>query len=233
MSDQESKQNLLENLWIQKGVWRRSGFARNFLKRARDKILCLVLGDEESIAYFSQAREITMIDMACGTGMASVGLIDFIQQAMKGGIIQREAPLTVHFLLNDLNEPCIAAAKKNVELIRQILAEKNRLLHIGSIHGCIGSISEIVPFIKEIQTQYFGLLFFCNAFDHVLMYGHKAIEKDPQCSDPIAHARPCDRPALLAKLFQQLGLTRILIFHETSLCRSHATPISSPLLCPI
>lgn len=35
MSDQESRQAVLENLWVQEGVWRRSTFVRDFLKRAR------------------------------------------------------------------------------------------------------------------------------------------------------------------------------------------------------
>ena len=268
MSEQASRQNMLENLWMQEGVWRRSTFARDFLKRARaqypipqngskaawpedeegiaqnlsyfftghllkiNKILCTLLGDEESINYLSQAREITVIDMACGAGMASVGLIDFIQQAMKDGIIQREAPLTVHFVLNDLNEPCVAAARKSIELVRQMLASKDRQLHIGSVHGYTGSVSGIVPFIKETQTRAFDLYFFCNAFDHVLMYGHKALEKDPQCSDPIAHARPCDRPALLAKLFQQLGtyanpyFSRNVLMQESRHC--HLISVALP-----
>ncbi|HUT24071.1 MAG TPA: hypothetical protein VM492_07005 [Sumerlaeia bacterium] len=196
------------------------------------KILCSVLGDEESIRYLSQTGELTVIDMACGAGMASVGIIDFLNQAIKAGIVRRQTPLTVSFVLNDLNEPCVIAAKNALEIVRRILGVGNRQMQIGSVSAYTGSVSGIIPFIEETDSRPFDLLFFCNAFDHVLMYAHKALEKDPNCSDPIAHARPCDRPAFLAGLLQGLGayanpmFSRSVLMQESRHC--HLISVALP-----
>jgi hypothetical protein len=196
------------------------------------KILCSLLGNEEAIHYLSQTREITVIDLACGAGMASISFLDFLHQTLKAGIIKRQSPLIVSFFLNDLNEPCVAASRKNLELIRKILVKRSHSIQIASIQDYTGSISEVVPIIRETLTAPFDLLFFCNAFDHVLMYGHKAIEKNPQCTDPIAYARPCDRPALLADFFHQLGglanpyFSRVVLMQESRHC--HLISVSLP-----
>lgn len=159
--------------------------------------------------------------MACGAGIASVALIDFIHQLIKSGIIQRQSPLTISFVLNDLNESCVTAAGKSLQLVKQILLSTNRNIMIGSVMQCTGSVSEVLPFLRDSSFCCFNFLFLCNAFDQILVHGHRALEKNPYSTDPIVHARPCDRPSLLADLLQQLGVysdsyfSRVILLQES------------------
>jgi len=257
MSEQNiTNQTKLQNLWMREGVWYRSPFVQDFLKRARaqypapqngnkaawpddeegigqnlayfftgnllkiDKILCSLLSDQEAVDYLSQAREITVLDMACGAGTASVGFVDFIDRALNGGVIQRQTPLTISFLVNDLNEPCVAAARKSLDLVQRILHTRNRNILIGSVRPIAGSVSEVETYLRDSSAQ-FDLLFLCNAFDQILVYGNRVTEKNPHSVDPIARAQPCDRPALLASLFQKLGafantyFSRVVLLQES------------------
>jgi len=169
-----------------------------------NKILCPILGDDESLHYLSQAREFTIVDLACGPGMASIATVDFLLQLLKSGILQRKTCLDLSFILNDLKTACLEAALENLNLVRKLLASEGQPLHIGRVDSFKGSLMEIQPFLER-QRKTFDLLCFANAFDHVLIYGERVLEDDPTSSDPIARARPCDRPAMLADFFQQLG----------------------------
>lgn len=83
-----------------------------------------------------------------------------------------------------------------------------------------GSVSEVETYLRDSSGQ-FDILFLCNAFDQILVYGNRITEKNPFTSDPIAHAHPCDRPALLASLFQKLGaftntyFSRVVLLQES------------------
>jgi hypothetical protein len=167
-------------------------------------ILCSVLGDHDSLHYLSQARELTIVDLASGPGMASIATVDFLLQVLKARLLNRNAPLYISFLLNDLKSACLEAAIENVKLVSKLLASERQPLRVGHVETFEGSLTGILPFLDHERTT-FDLLCFANAFDLVLIHGERVLEDDPTSSDPIARARPCDRPAILADFFQQLG----------------------------
>ncbi|KPL09158.1 hypothetical protein AMJ85_07115 [candidate division BRC1 bacterium SM23_51] len=168
------------------------------------KVLCPILGDNESLHYLSQTREFTVVDLACGAGMASIATIDFLLQLLKAGFLKRSAPLTVAFILNDLKSACLDAATYMLNLAESLVNESNQPLRVGLTESLKGSVTEIRSHLEHSRRP-FDFLAFANAFDHVLIYGERVLEENPGTTDAIALARPCDRPALLADFFAQIG----------------------------
>ncbi len=170
------------------------------------KGLCSVLGDDESLYFLSKSRDFTIIDLACGLGTASISALDFIFQIIRLNIIKRQTPLTVSFILHDLENKCTEAAVSHIDILRKMLYKFMRLVRIGNVETCSASISEVLPFLNELRHKTFNLMVMTNAFDQILIHGERALEVNPHCRDPIAYARPCDRPSLLGDLFNQLGV---------------------------
>jgi SAM-dependent methyltransferase len=170
-----------------------------------NKVMCQVLGDEESLRYLSQTDEFIVLDLACGPGMASIATLDFLIQAFRAEKIDRESPLTVSFCLNDLKKPCVEAAIANLRLAAEMLRKETANVQVGSVDACAGPLTEVVSLMTAESRRSFDLICFSNAFDHVLIYGERVLLDYPTSKDAIAHARPCDRPKLLAEFLQGLG----------------------------
>lgn len=169
------------------------------------KVYCRLLGDEQSLNHLTEANQLTVVDLACGPAMASVATIDYLVQLLRSGLLTRRTPLTVSIVLNDLKPACVRAASRILRITKRLVASSGVPLRIGSIESFVGSVLEVAPLFQRSSRSVFHLLCFSNAFDHVLIYGEEALKENPSCSDPIASARPCDRPALLADFFVTLG----------------------------
>lgn len=76
------------------------------------KVHCRLLGDTESLDHIRRTDRLTVLDLACGPAMASVATVDFLHQILESGVLSRETPLTVSFLLNDLKPACVQAAQR-------------------------------------------------------------------------------------------------------------------------
>lgn len=137
--------------------------------------------------------------------MASVATVDFLYQILRSGVLSRVTPLTVSFILNDLKPACVRAALRILQIVARKVGASGLPLRIGPVEGFVGSIMETLPHLQRAGRPTFDLVCFSNAFDHVLIYGEEALKENPSCADPIASARPCDRPSLLAGFFAALG----------------------------
>jgi len=169
------------------------------------KALCTTMADKESLDYFSQIGNITVLDLACGPGTASFAFVDFILGLLRNAYIKRASPLQITIIFQDLEVNCLQAAEYHTNVLRNILSQYGNWLRIsvGDTFRC--SISETINLMNNSHIQTFDLMFLANALDPILIHGHKALELIPDCQDPIAHARPCDRPALLGNFLNNLG----------------------------
>jgi hypothetical protein len=162
--------------------------------------------DEDALTFLSEAKEITILDIACGAGTASIGVVDFILQQFKAGIISRKTPLTLSFIFNDIEPNCVRAAKNHFIIVNDLLSECKSCVKIGTIESCAASISDVIPFLKnKSKLKQFNLMVMAHPFDPILYHAEKALEVDPGCKDPLIHARPCDRPKILGDFYIELG----------------------------
>ena len=189
------------------------------------KALCTVLGDEEAESFLSQTKEFTILDLACGAGTASIGVLDFIVQLIKSENIKRNNPLTLSFILNDVEPGCTKAAKSHFEILKKIISSYKLPLRIGKIEVSTNSISDILSYLRSKSTlRKFNLMVMAHPFDPILYHAEKVLEVDPNCTDPIVHARPCDRPGLLGDFYINLGefadpyFSRALLVQENRYC---------------
>jgi len=189
------------------------------------KALSTVLADEEALTFLSQTREIVILDLACGAGTASIGVLDFILQLLKGKIIERKIPLRISVILNDIEPNCVKASQRHFGILGELLRNYNVPLTVGTIETCSASISNVLSFLKtQSSLRKFHFMVMAHPFDPILYHAEKALEIDPQCSDPIVHARPCDRPGILGDFYMNLGesadpyFSRALLVQENRYC---------------
>jgi len=189
------------------------------------KALSTVLADDEALTFLSQTREIVILDLACGAGTASIGALDFILQLLKGEIIERKIPLRISVILNDIEPNCVKAAQRHFGILGDLLRNYKALMEMGTIETCCASISNVLSFLNtRSNLRKFHFMVMAHPFDPILYHAEKALEIDPQCSDPIVHARPCDRPGILGDFYMNLGesadpyFSRALLVQENRYC---------------
>jgi hypothetical protein len=170
------------------------------------KALSSILSDEESMDFLSSSKELVIIDLACGPGTAGIGVLDFILQLVLKGIIIRKTPLKISVILNDIQPNCTKAAKSNYYLLKEMLPEYSSNIQIEKVEICNASITEVLSYYKSKKSnQKFNLMVMAHPFDPILYHAEKVLEIDPDCKDPIVHARPCDRPGILGDFYMKLG----------------------------
>jgi hypothetical protein len=189
------------------------------------KALYTVFEDEEAMTFLSETDKIVILDLACGAGTASIGVVDFILQQLKEGTISRKSPLKLSFIFNDIEPNCVKSTKKHFGIINDLLSEHKDFLRIGTIETCAASISEVISFLKnKSKLKRFNLMVMAHPFDPILYHAERALEVDPDCKDPLIHARPCDRPKILGDFYIELGrcadpyFSRALLVQENRYC---------------
>lgn len=196
------------------------------------KALCTMICDKESFDYFSQTGNITILDLACGAGTASFAFVDFIIGLIKQGFVQRKYTLSIKIVFQDIEMNCVQSAENHAKILNDSLRQQSNVFQISAEDSLPCSLIETLKLINNSRIRFFDLILFSNAFDQVLIHGEKALEIIPACSDPIAHARPCDRPAILGDFWNSLGryanpyFSRVLLLQENRY--SPLMPISLP-----
>ena len=170
------------------------------------KSLSTAMSDDESIDFLSRTNEYKILDLACGIGTAGIGVIDFLVRLISNKIVKRENPLKVSVILNDIQPNCTKAAKSNLTILRKLIQRFTSHLRLGDIEICNASISEVLNYLSgKSKIEKFNLMVMAHPFDPILYHAEKALEVNPECTDPIVHARPCDRPGILGDFYMRLG----------------------------
>lgn len=183
--------------------------------------LSFILGDEESHQFLETTGELTILDLACGPATASIATVDFLVQLLRHRLLERRSALRVNFILHDLHAASIRAAERNIAILRRLLSGSFSEVQVGNVQSSIGSISEIMPVLNTSSPKRFEVMILANAFDQILIHGDAVLEEDPTSTDALAHARPCDRPHLLAELIDSIGayanpfFSRALLLQES------------------